>query len=157
MLCSKIIQSQRHLLSKIYTYVILSFAIWFDDQASVSAHFVFLLKLHFIFTVLPTSVELCLASLNLGTEVIKYLCKIFVSEVVFKATCQANYCKKQNLRHHFYLPKVIIQVQNGNGVLLQASSMHLRNGTSLLSTPLPFWVCIITLGSKNDDEELCCF
>ena len=23
--------------------------------------------------------------------------------------------------------------------------MHLRHGTSLLSTPLPFWTCIITL------------
>ena len=104
---------------------------------------------------LPTSVELCLASLNLGTEVIKYLCKIFVSEVVFKATFQANYCKKQNLRHHFYLPKVIIQVQNGNGVLLQASSMHLRNGTSLLSTTRgQFRSVLLPLVCKNDDKEL---
>ena len=38
----------------------------------------------------------------------------------------------------------------------KASSMHLRHGTSLLSTPLPFWTFIITLGKKNDDEE-CCF
>ena len=28
----------------------------------------------------------------------------------------------------------------------QASSMHLRHGTTLLSTPLLFWTCIITLG-----------
>ena len=27
----------------------------------------------------------------------------------------------------------------------KASSMHLKDGTSLLSTPLPFWTCIITL------------
>ena len=31
----------------------------------------------------------------------------------------------------------------------QASSMHLRHGTSLLSTPLPFWTCIITLGKEK--------
>ena len=28
----------------------------------------------------------------------------------------------------------------------QANSMHLRHETSLLSTPLPFWTCIIILG-----------
>ena len=28
----------------------------------------------------------------------------------------------------------------------QASSMHLRHESSLLSTQLPFWTCIITLG-----------
>ena len=35
--------------------------------------------------------------------------------------------------------------------------MHLRHGTTLLSTPLPFWICIITLEllTKDDDEELC--
>ena len=27
--------------------------------------------------------------------------------------------------------------------------MHLRHGTSLLSTPLPFWTCIITLGKEK--------
>ena len=27
--------------------------------------------------------------------------------------------------------------------------MHLRYGTSLLSTPLPFWTCIITLGKEK--------
>ena len=37
----------------------------------------------------------------------------------------------------------------------QASSIYLKHGTSLLSTTLPLWICIITLGSKNDDEELC--
>ena len=44
----------------------------------------------------------------------------------------------------------------------QASSMHLRNLTSLLSTLLLLWTCIITLGKsertlwvgKNDEEEL---
>ena len=34
----------------------------------------------------------------------------------------------------------------------KASSMHLIHGTSLLSTPLPLWTSIITLGKKNDDE-----
>ena len=38
--------------------------------------------------------------------------------------------------------KVIIQVRAGQ----QASSMHSRHGTSLLSTPLPFLTCIITFG-----------
>ena len=27
------------------------------------------------------------------------------------------------------------------------------HGTSLLSTPLPLWTSIITLGKKNDDEK----
>jgi hypothetical protein len=27
--------------------------------------------------------------------------------------------------------------------------MHLRHGTSLLSTPLPLWTCIITLGKET--------
>ena len=31
----------------------------------------------------------------------------------------------------------------------QASSMHLRHETSLLSTPLTFWACIITLGKEK--------
>ena len=35
----------------------------------------------------------------------------------------------------------------------QASSMNLGYGTSLLSTPLPFWTSIITLGKKIDDEK----
>ena len=30
---------------------------------------------------------------------------------------------------------------------------HLIHGTSLLSTPLPLWTFIITLGEKNDDEK----
>ena len=36
-----------------------------------------------------------------------------------------------------------------------AKSRHLRHGTSLLSTQLQFWTCIITLAGKNDDGELC--
>ena len=34
-------------------------------------------------------------------------------------------------------------------------NMHLIHETSLLSTPLPLWTCIITLGKLNDDEEHC--
>ena len=66
------------------------------------------------------------------------------------------------LCHHFYLPQVIRpirQVQNTNGVFNklvpclkckelarstgQASSMYLRHGTSLLSSPLPFWTQVL--------------
>ena len=51
------------------------------------------------------------------------------------------------LCHHFYLSKVNNTCPNWPGVLSRLhSSMHLRHGTSLLSTPLPFWTCIITLG-----------
>ena len=35
----------------------------------------------------------------------------------------------------------------------QASSMYQMHGTSLLSTPLPFWTSSITLGKKIDDEK----
>ena len=35
----------------------------------------------------------------------------------------------------------------------QASSMYQMHGTSLLSTPLPLWTSIITLGKKIDDEK----
>ena len=31
--------------------------------------------------------------------------------------------------------------------------MYQMHGTSLLSTPLPLWTSIITLGKKNDDEK----
>ena len=31
--------------------------------------------------------------------------------------------------------------------------MHLLDGTSLMSTPLPLWTSIITLGKKIDDEK----
>ena len=31
--------------------------------------------------------------------------------------------------------------------------MHLRHETSMLSTPLSFWISIITLGKKNDDKK----
>ena len=49
--------------------------------------------------------------------------------------------------HHFYLPEVHIQVQNGHGVLSRLLpcilDMYL---TSMLSTPWSFWICISTLG-----------
>ena len=35
--------------------------------------------------------------------------------------------------------------------------MHLRHGTSLLSTPGQFGLVLLPWYSKNDDEELCCF
>ena len=35
----------------------------------------------------------------------------------------------------------------------QASFMHLIHGTNLLTTPLPLWSSIITLGKKIDDEK----
>ena len=31
--------------------------------------------------------------------------------------------------------------------------MYQMHETSLLSTPLPLWTSIITLGKKNDDEK----
>jgi hypothetical protein len=31
--------------------------------------------------------------------------------------------------------------------------MYQMHGTSLLSTPLPLWTSIITVGKKNDDEK----
>ena len=31
--------------------------------------------------------------------------------------------------------------------------MHSIHGTSLLSTPLPLWTFIITLGKKNDNQK----
>ena len=37
----------------------------------------------------------------------------------------------------------------------QDSSMHLIHGTNLLSTPLPLWTSIITLGKKNNDKKHC--
>ena len=43
-------------------------------------------------------------------------------------------------RHHFF-------------TLGNDSAMHLIHGTSLLSTPLPLWTSIITLGKKIDDEK----
>ena len=68
--------------------------------------------------------------------------------------CQEYVANQQNktqfllrsnvLRHHFYLTKVIILIQSG-----LACSMHLRHGTSLLSTPLPFFTCIVTLGTEK--------
>ena len=47
-----------------------------------------------------------------------------------------NYFKKQC---NMYRSKLTWSTQ-------QASSMHLIHGTSLLSTPLPLWTCINTLG-----------
>ena len=35
----------------------------------------------------------------------------------------------------------------------QASSMYQMHVTSLLSTPLPLWTSIITLGKKIDDKK----
>ena len=45
------------------------------------------------------------------------------------------------LCHPFYLPRCKLAWSTQ-----QASSMHLRHETTPLSTPLPFWICIITLG-----------
>ena len=43
------------------------------------------------------------------------------------------------LHHHFYLPKVKIEVKNGNGVLKRpVSCLKYVHGTSLLSTPGQF-------------------
>ena len=36
----------------------------------------------------------------------------------------------------------------------QASSMHLRHGASMLSTPWPFGPVYLLQLSKNDDEEI---
>ena len=53
--------------------------------------------------------------------------------------------------HHFcLLIKVIIQIQNCNGVL-NRSLMH---GTSLLSTPGQFGPALLPYVNKNDDKEL---
>ena len=63
-----------------------------------------------------------------------------------KLILKPNHFKRSNiLAHPFYLPKVIIQVQT-DWSTQQASSLHLRHETTLLSTPLPFGACIITLG-----------
>ena len=61
-----------------------------------------------------------------------------------------NYFKKQCSSSSFLL--LLIYWYKLAWSTQQASSMHLIHGTTMLSTPLPFWTCIITLGSKN---ELC--
>ena len=54
-----------------------------------------------------------------------------------------------------FLPKVEICGSKWQWSTQQASSMYQMHGTSLLSTPLPLWTSIITLGKKNDDKKHC--
>ena len=62
------------------------------------------------------------------------------------APLKPNYFKKQCFfRHHFYLPKVMMQSKQAWSTQ-QASSMPLRQENGLLRTPLPFWMCIFNLG-----------
>ena len=63
----------------------------------------------------------------------------------FKAFKAKLFLEATKTRPHFSLPKVIILAWSTQ----QASSMILRDGTSLMSTPLPFWTCIITLGKEK--------
>ena len=44
-------------------------------------------------------------------------------------------------------------VMENSAGLFHAFRQDLGHESSLLSTPLPFWTCIITLGKKNDDEK----
>ena len=47
----------------------------------------------------------------------QFLLNVFSLHNFFNTSLKPNYLRSNVLRHHFYLPKVIIQVQNGNGVL----------------------------------------
>ena len=52
--------------------------------------------------------------------------------------------KSNILRHYFYLPKVIIQVLNGNGVLNKpVPDMYQMHGTILMTTPGHFALLLL--------------
>ena len=60
-------------------------------------------------------------------------------------------------RRHFFYLKGKNRGSKRQWSTQQASSMYQMHGTSLLSTPLPLWTTIITLGKKKYDEKTLIF